>query len=316
MKPSPLRLPVAVAASILLLAVGPASADMPLASGVARAGFDATVRPQDDFFRAVNGTWLKTTEIPGDKSRIGSFISLRDRSEAQLHGLIDEAVRTHDTPDAQRIGDLYESFMDEAQVEKAGLGPLTTELATIDAMASVRELGAEFGRMDRLGAAVPFDMSISLDARDASHYIPVLNQSGLLLPDRDYYLVAADPKFAQARSAEVAYLTKLLELSGAAADAAPRAQAVLDLETALARGQMDPRREPRPGQGLQQGRRSARLGDARRRLRLAGLSRLQSGSPERRATSSSASPPTCPSSRRSWRPRRCPSGRRTCAPTC
>ena len=232
-------MPVAVAASILLLGGRPGRPAPTCRSppGVARAGFDPSVRPQDDFFRAVNGTWLKTTEIPGDKSRIGSFISLRDRSEAQLRGLIDEAARTHDTPDAQRIGDLYESFMDEAQVEKAGLGSLTTELATIDALTSMRELGAEFGRMDRLGAAVPFDMSISLDARDASHYIPVLNQSGLLLPDRDYYLVAADPKFAQARSAEVDYLTKLLLLSGEGADAAPRAQAVLGLETALARGQ-------------------------------------------------------------------------------
>ena len=237
MKPSPLRLSIAVAASLLLGVAGSASADMPLASGVARTGFDPSVRPQDDFFRAVNGTWLKTTEIPGDKSRIGSFISLRDRSEAQLRGLIEEAARTHDTPDAQRIGDLYESFMDEAAAEKAGLGPLAAELATIDAMTSVKDLGAEFGRMDRLGAGVPVGLYVSLDARDATHYIPALTQGGLLLPDRDYYLIAADPKFAQARSAEVVYLTKLLGLSGASGDAASQAQAVQDLETALARGQ-------------------------------------------------------------------------------
>ncbi len=238
MKPFLLTASALVSAASLLVAAPMSLAQTPTrSSGVDRTGIDATVRPQDDFFRYVNGAWLKKTEIPADRSRIGSFITLREKSETELHGLIEDAARTHASGDAQRIGDLYESFMNEAAVEKAGLGPLKGELAAIDAMGSPNDLGAEFGRLERLDVSLPVAVYVSLDSRDSTHYVPWMTQNGLLLPDRDYYLVADDAKFAQARTALVAYLTKLLELSGASGDAAVQAQAVLGLETALARGQ-------------------------------------------------------------------------------
>ena len=203
-------------------------------SGIARANVDDSVRPQDDFFRHVNGTWLKTTPIPADKSRIGSFISLREQSESELRELIETAVRAPDGADARRIGDLYRSFMDEALVEKAGLGPLAGELAAIDAIASTDALAAAMGRLDRLGVDVPIGFYITLDGRDTTRSLPWFNQSGLLLPDRDYYLLTGDAKFAQARAACLVYVSRLLSLSGASGDAAAEAEAVLALETALA----------------------------------------------------------------------------------
>jgi putative endopeptidase len=237
MKTSHLFASAVVSASLLLVAPGIASAQTPRGSGIDRSGVDPSVRPQDDFFRSVNGTWLKTTEIPADKSRIGSFITLRDRSEAQVRSVIEEVARSHEGADAQRIGDLYESFMDEAAVEKAGLGPLGAELKAIDAISSTKQLGAAFGRLNRLGVELPVGMYVNLDARDATHYIPVLTQSGLLLPDRDYYLVADDAKFAQARTAEATYLQRLLQLSASDGETAVLAQSVIGLETELARGQ-------------------------------------------------------------------------------
>ena len=209
----------------------------PRSSGIDRSTFDPSVRAQDDFFRHVNGTWLKQTVIPPDKSRIGAFPALRDQTEAQLRVLVEDAARMRGDADARRIGDLYESFLDEATVERAGLGPLAVELAAIDALPSADALGAAMGRLDRLGVDLPIGFYITLDGRDTTRNIPWLAQSGLLLPDRDYYLVEGDARFTQARAAHLTYLGKLLTLSGAGADAAAQAQAVLGLETALARAQ-------------------------------------------------------------------------------
>jgi putative endopeptidase len=225
---------------VALVATGSESSSAetaPLKSGIDRSSVDASVRPQDDFFGHVNGTWLKTTAMPADKSRIGSFISLREQSETEVRELIDAAVRAPDNADARRIGDLYQSFMDEAAVEKAGLAPLAGELAAIDALASVDQLAAAMGRLDRLGVDLPFAFYIALDGRDTTRNLPWLTQTGLLLPDRDYYLVVGDAKFAEARAACLAYVTRLLALAGAEGDAASQAQAVIALETALARGQ-------------------------------------------------------------------------------
>ena len=209
----------------------------PLGSGIDRSTFDPAVRPQDDFFRSVNGGWLAATPIPPDRSRIGVTSTLRDTTEARLRALIEEAARTRVDADAARIGDLFESFVDEAAVERAGLGALVTELAAIDALSSADALGAAMGRLDRLGVELPIGFYITLDSRDTSRHVPWLAQGGLLLPDRDYYLVEGDERFAQARAALAAYVARLLALSGAPGDPQADAEAVVALETALARSQ-------------------------------------------------------------------------------
>ena len=206
-------------------------------AGIDRAAGDPSVRAQDDFFRRVNGRWLKATEFPADKAYLGSFEALHDKIQVELRGLVEKAARTRANADEARIADLYESFIDEAAVERAGIAPLAGELAVIDALQSPAQLPAVMGRMTRLGVSMPLGMYIDQDARDARRYVPQIVQAGLGLPDRDYYLVADDAKFRDARASYLAYLTRLLELSRAPGDAAASARAVLGLETALAQGQ-------------------------------------------------------------------------------
>ena len=205
--------------------------------GIDLAGGDASVRPQDDLYRRINGTWLKTVEMPADKSYIGLWEEINERIQGQLREIVDGAAGQRNDADARRIADLYASFMDEAAVERAGLAPLARELAAIDAIAAPAELARAIGRLDRLGVNVPLDVSVDQDARDAQRYVPILTQGGLGLPDRDYYLVADDARFAAARTSYATYLAALLRLSSTPGDAGATAAAVIALEAALARGQ-------------------------------------------------------------------------------
>jgi predicted metalloendopeptidase len=228
---------LALACSATLFAGCAGMVGRPVHSGIDLAGGEPAVRPQDDLYRHVNGKWVQATEIPNDKSYIGSWESIQDTVQEQLRGLLEAAAKRRDDADARRIADLYASFMDEAAVERAGLAPLAGELAAIDAIQSPAELGRAMGRLARIGVGTPIGMAIEQDARDAQRYVPILVQDGLGLPDRDYYLVADDAKFAAARASYATYLTRLLQLSGTAGDAAASAGAVIALETALARGQ-------------------------------------------------------------------------------
>ena len=209
----------------------------PPRSGIDLGGGDASVRPQDDLYSRVNGSWLRTVQMPADKSYIGSWEEIADTIQVQLRAIVEGAGGRSDDGDARRIADLYASFMDEAAVERAGLAPLAGELAAIDAIASPAELGRAIGHLDRLGVSVPIRMLIDQDARDAQRYVPIVVQDGLGLPDRDYYLVTDDAKFAAARASYASYLASLLRLSATPGDADASAAAVIALETALARGQ-------------------------------------------------------------------------------
>ena len=208
-------------------------------SGIDLTAIDPAVRPQDDLFRHVDGLWLKNTPIPPDRPSISASAELHEKTQLQLRALIDAAVREPGTPQARQVGDLYASFMDEAAVEKAGLRPLAAELAAIEAITQPRQLGALNATLLRLGASMPVAYYISQDARQATRYVPYLTQSGLGLPDRDYYLVQADARFKLAREHYLVYLATLLRLSGEAdaQRAQTLAQDVLALETELARAQ-------------------------------------------------------------------------------
>ena len=209
------------------------------ASGIDRSAIDPSVRPQDDLFRHVNGLWLERTPIPPDRPGVSASSEIYEKTQAQLRTLVDGAVAEGADPQARQIGDLYASFMDEAMIEKAGLRPLETELGTIDTLAQPGQLGALTAKLMRLGVAMPFAIYISQDARQATRYVPYLTQGGLGLPDRDYYLVTDDARFKAARAAYVQYLATLLKLSGDTDEARAQAaaQAVLGLETELARAQ-------------------------------------------------------------------------------
>jgi putative endopeptidase len=227
-------------AAALLVALGAsarAPGAVPLTSGIDRRLIDPAVRAQDDLYAHANGRWLKTAAIPPDKAYIGAGEQLHDMTQRQLRSLVEAAQRRSGDAEASKIGDFYASFMNEAAIEKLGLKPLARELAALDAVADKRQLVARMAHLARLGAGMPIGLYIGQDDRDATRYVPSLVQSGLGLPNRDYYLKTDDAKFASVRAKYVAYLAKLLLLSGEKSAAEPKAQAILALETELARVQ-------------------------------------------------------------------------------
>jgi putative endopeptidase len=203
-------------------------------SGIDRTAFDTGVRPQDDLFLNANGGWVKKAEFPADKSYIGVFDEMLVATQAKLLGLIETASRGAKDAEGRKIGDLYASFMDEARLERLGVRPLAAELKAIDAIADPGQLAAALAHLDRLGAGVPLTVVVGQDDRDSTRYVPGLQQGGLGLPDRDYYLKGDDATFAAVRAKYVDYLSTLLTLAG---ETNPRAAAesVLALETELAR---------------------------------------------------------------------------------
>ncbi len=132
------------------------TAPKPLVSGIDRASFDTATRPQDDLFKHVNGGWLAKTEIPADKSSWGSFDMLVDKSQTDLRAIVEGAAKAANKApgsDAQKIGDFFDSFMDEARVEQVGLTPLQSELAAIDRMQTKTDLARYFGRAFKLNSS-------------------------------------------------------------------------------------------------------------------------------------------------------------------
>ena len=149
------------------------------------------MRPQDDLFRHVNGAWLAKTEIPADKASYGAFDILFDKAQADLRAIVEEAAKsTAKTAgsEAQKIGDFYESFMNEARAEELGLTPLKAELAAIDALKTKTDLARHFARFFKLNLINPMVGYVDGDAQQPTHDILYVYQGGLGLPDRDYYL--------------------------------------------------------------------------------------------------------------------------------
>ena len=215
----------------------PASAQVAngkLASGIAVEYIDPAVRAQDDLFIHMNGKWLATTEIPADKASWGSFAKLRDDIQPQLRAIIEGAAANKaGGPEAQRIGDFYSSFMDEAKLEQLGLTPLNAELAKIAAVSNKKQLPALISHLNKIGVTAPYGYGIHQDNKDSTKYVVDFGQDGLGLPDRDYYLKADDKKMADALAKYELHIAKILTLSGdAKADANARAIVAFEKELA------------------------------------------------------------------------------------
>ena len=225
----------------LVLATAAAAADEPpkQISGIEVEYIDETFRPQDDFFQYFNGKWLASTEIPVDKSSWGSFLKLREDTLPQLRAIIETAAQDPNAvpdSDAQRIGDLYASFMDERTRDRLGPKPLAKELARIAALKDKKQIPALIARLNQLSVNTAYRLAIHQDARDSTKYIVDLRQSGLGMPDRDYYLKRDDAKLSEARAKYQTHIGNILKLAGdrhAAADA----RQILALETELAKVQ-------------------------------------------------------------------------------
>ncbi len=206
----------------------------PLVSGIDVAGMDTGVRPGDDFFAYVNGTWVQNAEMPADKSRYGLFDILRDESQEAVKAIIEESA-SGDFPkgtDEQKVGDLYTSFLDWEARDARGIEPLQPELERIDAIESYDDMAVYFAGALTRGLDAPFGAQQLTDFLDPTQYAILLAQSGLGLPDREYYF-KDDPTSVAIRDKYVAHIEKMFDLAGITGGA-EAAQTIMALETRLA----------------------------------------------------------------------------------
>ena len=205
-----------------------------LVSGIDLDAMDTSVRPGDDFFRYVNGKWVDNAEMPADKSRFGVFDHLRDESQEAVKGII-EASANGDFPkgtDEQKVGDMYNSFLDWDTRNARGIEPLQPELDRISAIESYDQLAVYFGGALKRGLDAPFGAQQLEDLLNPSQYAILLSQSGLGLPDREYYF-KDDETSVSIRDKYVAHIEAMFGLAGfeGGADAASN---IMALETRLA----------------------------------------------------------------------------------
>ncbi|KRB93421.1 M13 family metallopeptidase [Duganella sp. Root198D2] len=218
------------AAAAALLATVASAADK---SGIELQYVDPAVRAQDDFFKHLNGKWLATTEIPAEMSSWGAFEKLFEDIQPQLRTIIEDSAQSADTADKKRIGDFYAAFMDEARLEQLGVAPIQAELARIAALSDKKQLPALFAYHNRHNFAAPMDMGIHQDNKDSTKYVVDFVQSGLGMPDRDYYLKKDDAKMAETLAKYQTTVEKMLALAGDT-NAASNAKSIVAFETRIA----------------------------------------------------------------------------------
>lgn len=226
-------------------------------SGIDVEGMDASVRPQDDLFGYVNGGWVASTEIPGDRGRFGTFDILRDRSQEDMLAILDAAAEPAPRASAgeqaagrleesaelaavrTQVGALYASFMDIETIEAAGVGPLAEAVRGLIEAESARVLFERIGGLQREGAGGPLAAFVSTDKRASDTYITYLYQAGIGLPDEAYYRADEHAGVREAYRAHLARVFALLardlpEVADALGGAEAAARSVFAFETALA----------------------------------------------------------------------------------
>jgi putative endopeptidase len=232
--------PLCAAAATPLLA-----AEVPVQSGINPSAMDTNIRPGDDFYAFANGGWMKNTEIPADRSRIGGFQIADQTTEARITRLIAEILASTPKPgtDAALIRNYYTAFTDLPAIEASGLAPLQPDFARFAAIATRADLARVLGEQVR--ADVDPMNSTNFHTENlfglfitqplaGGPVMPYILQGGLGLPEREYYLDSS-PKMAEIRKGYEAYIAQILELAGiATADSQPRAAAIFALETKIA----------------------------------------------------------------------------------
>ena len=212
--------------------------------GIAVGSMDRSVKPGDDFYLYANGEWIKKTEIPPDRARIGVFSKLDEVSSKRTADLIGETAKgsAGRGTGAKKIADLYNSYMDEAGIEAKGLAPLKPALEEIAGIKDKKTLAYELGRtlradVDALNntnfhTANLFGLWVAPGFNDSDHYNAYLLQGGLQMPDREYYLADSD-RMKKVREAYQTHVAAMLKLAGMS-DADARAKRVVELEHAIA----------------------------------------------------------------------------------
>jgi endothelin-converting enzyme/putative endopeptidase len=208
---------------------------------------DRTVDPCVDLFTFSCGKWIQSNPIPPDQSSWGIYNKLQDDNLKQLRELLEatSAPSPARSSNAQKIGDYYASCMDETAIDALGIKPLQPELLRIEQLQAKKDLATVVASM--IGEGTPFRIDSEQDFKDSSIVTAAVDQRGLGLPDRDYYL-KQDQKSKDLRAAYVAHVQKMFELLGDKPElAATEAQSAMKIETALARGSMTrvDRRDPK-----------------------------------------------------------------------
>jgi putative endopeptidase len=196
--------------------------------GFDTAGMNSEISPGDDFDEYANGLWLKNTPIPADRSNYGMFTKLDDLSKQRTREILEEASNDPNS----KIGKAYASYVDEAAANAKGIDPIRPWLTEIKALKSKSGYAALAAKADRMGISTPFGSSIGQDDKNPDQYIFIMSQSGIGLPDRDFYLVE-NPRFVKVRAAYLKFLENVLTIAGEP-NAAARAKAVFEYEKKIA----------------------------------------------------------------------------------
>ncbi|HEX3665166.1 MAG TPA: M13 family metallopeptidase [Rhizomicrobium sp.] len=205
--------------------------------GVDLSAMDKSVRPGDNFFDYVNGTWLKTAQIPPDRSSTGAFQDLRILSEKRMKAILedlDHKPYASLTDEEKKLRDFYDAFMDQKQIDQRGLAPVQADLATFAGLKTPDDVARAMGTV-KLMTLAPFDMGIDVDPKDPHAYAITVTQSGIGMPNRDYYS-SNDPAIVKTRDAYKKYLATMLGMAGIP-DADNRAAQVYAVEQKIAQAQ-------------------------------------------------------------------------------
>lgn len=202
---------------------------------------DRTVKPGDDFFRFVNGTWYDKTEIPADKTRWGSFDELRQNTDKDALAILKEAAAKKLDPksDQAKAVNVYRTFMDTVARNKQGIKPLKPYLAKINAIKSIAEVNQLITEMTPEGGLGFYSAGIGPDAKNSNKNVVYISLGSLGLPDRDYY-ISEDKDSKEKREKYVAHVARMLQFLGEKPEMAQKnAEKVLALETEMARPRLD-----------------------------------------------------------------------------
>ncbi len=203
-------------------------------SGILLDYMDTEVRPGDDFNMYVNGAWMETAEIPADRASDSVGLMVHEQSVENVKVIIEESADGDFAKgtDEQKVGDLYNSYMDMDTRNELGATPLQSEFAKIHALEDQQELAVYFAEANKFGVNVPFQLAQYADFKDPTTYMMYTWQAGLGLPDREYYFTE-DERSENIRTEYVAHIEKMFDLAGLA-DGDKAAEMIMALETRMA----------------------------------------------------------------------------------
>ncbi len=211
-----------------------------LVSGINPNEFNYLVRPQDSLYDHVNSEWLNNTPIPDDQVGWGSYMTLREESYANQDMLIKKIIQRIEknnpfvSDEELKIANLYKSFIDRDKVNKLGYEPILPELKIISEISSVNDLWQYFSRSIKSGSSIPLRIFIYDDLKDPLNYTTYIDQGGLGLPDRDYYL---EENYKEIRSAYIVHIENLLKLANIK-NSKQKALSAFEIENKLAKVQL------------------------------------------------------------------------------